>query len=149
MEDQLNRGIDIPKKRTPCVKYFFQFLLPAFLISSRANAQVKVKVTTKDEIKVKEGRTAGKPMLPTSQQQVRTAKVLQINIPSVLAGTYFLRLTSKKIVRSVTEKLIVKITLPLSLRKFRKNAHITLNFQGLVLYLRRVADCLFLHCLKT
>jgi len=46
MEDQLNRNIDIPKKRIPWLKYFFQFLIPALFISYRANAQGKVKVVT-------------------------------------------------------------------------------------------------------
>jgi hypothetical protein len=44
MDDQLNRDIEIPKKRIPWVKYFFQFLIPAFFISYRATAQGKVKV---------------------------------------------------------------------------------------------------------
>ena len=33
MEDQLNRDIEIPKIRIPWLKYFFQFLIPAFLVS--------------------------------------------------------------------------------------------------------------------
>lgn len=36
---QLNRDILIPKKRIPWVRYFFQFTLPAFLISMKAGAQ--------------------------------------------------------------------------------------------------------------
>lgn len=36
---QLNRNILIPKKRIPWVRYFFQFTLPAFLISMKAGAQ--------------------------------------------------------------------------------------------------------------
>jgi len=44
MEDQLNRDIEIPRKRIPWLKYFYQFLLPAFFISYRATAQGKVKV---------------------------------------------------------------------------------------------------------
>jgi carboxypeptidase-like protein/type IX secretion system substrate protein len=46
MDDQLNREIDIPKKRIPWLKYFFQFLIPAFFISYRATAQGKVKVVS-------------------------------------------------------------------------------------------------------
>ena len=37
--DQLDRAIDIPKKRIPWVKYFFQITLPAFLLSMKASAQ--------------------------------------------------------------------------------------------------------------
>src|SRR5689334_9509838 len=40
MDDQLNRDMDIPKKRIPWFKYFFQFALPAFIISNKAKAQV-------------------------------------------------------------------------------------------------------------
>lgn len=46
MQDQLNREIAIPKKRIPWVKYFFQFLLPAFLASSKISAQGKVLSST-------------------------------------------------------------------------------------------------------
>jgi CarboxypepD_reg-like domain/Secretion system C-terminal sorting domain len=46
MQDQLERSIEIPRKRIPWVKYFFQFALPAFLMSTKATAQGKVKVTT-------------------------------------------------------------------------------------------------------
>jgi hypothetical protein len=42
MQDQLNRDIEIPKKRLPWVKYFFQITLPAFLFSYRAKAQGSV-----------------------------------------------------------------------------------------------------------
>jgi hypothetical protein len=42
-QDQLDRSIEIPKKSIPWVKYFFQFALPAFLISMKATAQGKVK----------------------------------------------------------------------------------------------------------
>lgn len=38
MSDQLNREIEIPKKRIPWAKHFFTLLLPAFLIS-KASAQ--------------------------------------------------------------------------------------------------------------
>lgn len=46
-DDQLNRDIALPKKRIPWVKYFFQFALPAFLLSMKTTAQAqkgKVKV---------------------------------------------------------------------------------------------------------
>jgi CarboxypepD_reg-like domain/Secretion system C-terminal sorting domain len=52
--DQLDRDIEIPKKRIPWVKYFFQFALPAFLISMKATAQGKVKTNKKDSVVVLE-----------------------------------------------------------------------------------------------
>jgi hypothetical protein len=50
MTEQLDRTIEIPKKRIPWVKYFFQFVLPAFLGTAKVSAQGNVKVDT-----VKEG----------------------------------------------------------------------------------------------
>ncbi|HEX2629968.1 MAG TPA: hypothetical protein VHM26_13175, partial [Chitinophagaceae bacterium] len=37
--DQLNRDIDLPKKRIPWIKYFFHVAIPAFLISAKAKGQ--------------------------------------------------------------------------------------------------------------
>lgn len=47
MTDQLQREIEIPKKRIPWLKYFFGIALPAFLVSlkaSSARTQGKVKI---------------------------------------------------------------------------------------------------------
>ncbi len=52
MQDQLDRSIGIPKKRIPWVKYFFQFALPAFLISSKAVAQGKERTLKGDTVMV-------------------------------------------------------------------------------------------------
>jgi hypothetical protein len=41
-DDQLNRDIILPRKRIPWLKYFFQFLIPAFLISAKSYAQGKI-----------------------------------------------------------------------------------------------------------
>ena len=54
MQDQLDRTIDIPKKRIPWVKYFFQFLLPGFLMSCGARTIGKIKVhESKNEVVAK------------------------------------------------------------------------------------------------
>ena len=50
MQDQLDRSIVIPKKRIPWVKYFFQFALPAFLLTKKSAAQGEVRVLTGDTI---------------------------------------------------------------------------------------------------
>ncbi len=42
MTDQLNREIEIPKKRIPWAKHFFTFLLPAFLISKASAQNIKM-----------------------------------------------------------------------------------------------------------
>ena len=44
MDDQLNRTIEIPKKRIPWLKYFFQIAIPAFLASCDHRTQGKVRV---------------------------------------------------------------------------------------------------------
>ena len=68
MTDQLDRDIEIPRKRIPWVKYFFQFALPAFLLSIKASAQKtqgKIKVntvsadTTRRPVFAEQNRTLG------------------------------------------------------------------------------------------
>ncbi|HEY6505442.1 MAG TPA: carboxypeptidase-like regulatory domain-containing protein [Chitinophagaceae bacterium] len=46
--DQLDRDIEIPRKRIPWLKYFFQFALPAFLASAKATAQGNVVIKRPD-----------------------------------------------------------------------------------------------------
>lgn len=68
MSDQLDRDIEIPKKRMPWVKYFFQFALPAFLLSlktSSAKSQGQVKVTTTSKSQQNIERTIGTPSIIT------------------------------------------------------------------------------------
>lgn len=50
MQDQLDRAMEIPKKKIPWVKYFFQFALPAFLFSKKVSAQGKVSVLRGDTV---------------------------------------------------------------------------------------------------
>src|SRR4030095_34967 len=57
MDDQLNREIDIPKKRIPWLKYFFQIAIPAFLASSDRPTQGKVKVVGELAVPKQEERT--------------------------------------------------------------------------------------------
>jgi CarboxypepD_reg-like domain len=42
--DQLGRNLEIPGKRIPWLRYFFQIAIPAFLISSRAKAQGETRI---------------------------------------------------------------------------------------------------------
>src|SRR6476620_134387 len=39
VKDQLERNITVPTKRIPWLRYFFQFTLPAFLLSLKATGQ--------------------------------------------------------------------------------------------------------------
>lgn len=55
MTDQLERDIEIPKKRIPWVKYFFQFAIPAFLVSIKASSQktqgkIQITAVAKDTV---------------------------------------------------------------------------------------------------
>jgi hypothetical protein len=55
MTDQLDREIEIPKKRLPFIKYFFQIALPAFLFAIKASAektqgQAKIKSVSNDTL---------------------------------------------------------------------------------------------------
>jgi len=47
LSDQLDREIEIPRKRIPFVKQFFQIALPAFLISVKASAQTQKPIKSK------------------------------------------------------------------------------------------------------
>jgi hypothetical protein len=69
MTDQLDRSIEIPKKRIPWLKYFFQFVIPAFLVSIKASAQrtqgaVAVTKVSKDTTKPKQPLLMGKVARP-------------------------------------------------------------------------------------
>ena len=55
-QDQLDRSIELPKKRLPWIKYFFQFAIPAFLLSLKASAQGEVKVSKGDTVLVPESK---------------------------------------------------------------------------------------------
>ena len=44
LDDQLGRDFEVPRKRVPWLRYFFQIAIPAFLASSKATAQGTVKL---------------------------------------------------------------------------------------------------------
>jgi hypothetical protein len=66
MGDQLNRDIEIPKKRIPWVKYFFQFAIPAFLASCDNRTQGKVKVSNASVIPQPANDTVSKEACTTT-----------------------------------------------------------------------------------
>jgi hypothetical protein len=82
MTDQLDRTIEIPKKRIPWVKYFFQFAIPAFLVSIKASAQktqgkIKVNTVAKDTTRKKvdmEFVTLGLVALPENLKPFKEVK---------------------------------------------------------------------------
>ena len=71
MKDQLDREIEIPKKRIPWLKYFFQFLLPAYLISCTNNRTIgKVQASEPKTETVDEGCGAAMGMIETEPVQL-------------------------------------------------------------------------------
>jgi CarboxypepD_reg-like domain/Secretion system C-terminal sorting domain len=68
MQNQLERDIEIPRKRIPWVKFFFHFLLPGFLLSIKATAQGRVTVMEKD-IKLS-------PKPPKEKKEAQNKKVV-------------------------------------------------------------------------
>jgi CarboxypepD_reg-like domain len=67
MADQLERELDIPKKRIPWLKYFFQFAVPAFLVSLKASATIVQKTQgTVTIIKLNKDTTKFPPVLKNS-----------------------------------------------------------------------------------
>ncbi|MBL7744978.1 MAG: carboxypeptidase-like regulatory domain-containing protein, partial [Chitinophagaceae bacterium] len=71
--DQLDRSIEMPKKRIPWIKYFFQFALPAFLASAKATAQGNI-AEKKPEVCVSPSENVlkiGKVSVPRSEGSVK------------------------------------------------------------------------------
>jgi hypothetical protein len=73
-DDQLDRNIAIPRKRVPWIKYFFQFSLPAFLVSMKAGAQGKMppgrEITCSNAV-------VGKPAAPEKALQDSISKKIR------------------------------------------------------------------------
>jgi len=67
--DQLDHSIEIPKKRIPWVKYFFQFTLPAFLLSMKATAQGNIRT--------------GKPAVAMPAKNTNAQKITIDTVPQV------------------------------------------------------------------
>ena len=88
MQDQLNRPIQFPRKRIPWVKYFFQFMLPAFLASTKATAQGTVGILKEDNIQVANPKRNGIREMPTEKviQTIR-GKVVDDNEEGIAYAT--------------------------------------------------------------
>jgi CarboxypepD_reg-like domain/Secretion system C-terminal sorting domain len=74
-QDQLDRDIEIPKKRILWVKYFFQFALPAFLVSMKATAQGKVIVKS---LRISRAHTESRMMSFTVSKDRSAALIKEI-----------------------------------------------------------------------
>jgi hypothetical protein len=79
-QDQLNRDLVIPRKRIPWIKYFFQFILPAFLFSARATAQgrvvgrIKSKTPVRTETRIHDSVLTTSSLGDKARQQADEAK---------------------------------------------------------------------------
>lgn len=72
MTGQLERDIEIPRKRIPWIKYFFQFALPAFLVSLKAtSAKAQGQVIVKSE-----NKSAGSPSAKTKNDTLLMPEVV-------------------------------------------------------------------------
>jgi len=55
--EQLERDFEIPRKRIPWMKYFLQLIIPAFLFTSKAKAQGKIRVMGDTTVLVDSNKT--------------------------------------------------------------------------------------------
>lgn len=117
MSDQLERDIEIPRKRIPWLKYFFQFALPAFLVSLKASAEktqglIKMKTvttdTTKRPLEVKLGEVAKPTCIKPSIVDIEKIPVKQEADPRItIRGYVSIRLGGVAAKRKNNEPLIV------------------------------------------
>jgi hypothetical protein len=94
MEDQLNRDIEIPKKRIPWLKYFFQFAIPAFLVSCDNRMQGKVKV-------------AGELGVPETAKEIVPKEVCTTTVGIILTEINFVKDTFPPLVSTPTTDPII------------------------------------------
>jgi hypothetical protein len=79
--DQVDRDLQLPRKRIPWIKYFFQFMIPAFFASSKAVAQGGVVHRIPATVVVADS-TAPKPIAdtkPSAQSRVIEGVVTDVN----------------------------------------------------------------------
>ncbi len=55
--EQLERDFEIPRKRLPWMKYFLQLIIPAFLFTSKAKAQGKLRLMGDTTVLVDSNKT--------------------------------------------------------------------------------------------
>lgn len=83
MSDQLERTIEMPKKRIPWLRYFFQIALPAFLTTTKASAQGQVRMDmVKEKVQQEPDKVdCAKPL----GEQIAEAKHV-VSVADALAG---------------------------------------------------------------
>ncbi len=127
MTDQLDRPIEIPKKRIPWVKYFFQIALPAFLVSIKASAQ---KAQGQVNVKSVAADTTRRPVINDYKMMGMVARpqnlkpfmgdtiVMQVNEPVEKIKGELKTITDSVIVEPVcSRKKMGKIAMPVPVNK--------------------------------
>ena len=108
MQDQLDRTINIPKKRIPWVKYFFQFALPAFLLSAKAAAQGKVLIKA-DTVNVHESKKdKANKTTPVKIERRISGKVIDANGTGVAYASVLLKGTTIGVATDSTGNFALK-----------------------------------------
>lgn len=109
IHDQLDRTIDISKKRIPWVKYFFQFTFPAFLISSKAAAQGQVRMLTGDTIIVPKQKIDKAEKIPPTEAVIRiSGKVIDDNGDGVPDASVFIKGITNGVATDSTGNFVIK-----------------------------------------
>jgi hypothetical protein len=75
---QLNREIEVPKKRLPWIRYFFTISLPAFLLSMKAGAQGDARIRGRINVNIKPDKinACEEPVMKSSESKVIKGRVV-------------------------------------------------------------------------
>jgi hypothetical protein len=113
-EDQLNRNIDVPRKRIPWVKYLFQISIPALLMSAKASAQGKVVV--RDTVCVKPSQSPTKNLVKEVDEKEITGVVRDENGNPIPGATINVIETKQAVIAKAHGEFNIKVKLNQTLR---------------------------------
>ena len=95
-QDQLQRTMEIPRKRLPWIKHFFTIALPAFLLTLKAGAQRETRLVGKVVCeKPVKGDTLVLPAQTSNTSKVFLGKVVDENGLPLPGASVFIRNTNK------------------------------------------------------
>lgn len=92
MTEQLHRDIEVPKKRTPWLKYFFQMALPALFLTKASAQQTKV------------GKAAVNDTDTTNMKVINDNRILGLVLPTIFSGRTDTTIIESPITRQKTIK---------------------------------------------
>lgn len=105
---QLDRDIALPKKRLPWIKYFFQVALPAFLLSTKAEAQIKGQIKVETTCVPDQSRTRG--MVARIPDQL-TGKVIDENGNPIYNARVYIKSSTQYLVTDAKGIFTIKTPL--------------------------------------